>query len=129
MKLRIKGNTLRLRLTRPEVARLHDTGRVEDAITFGAEPGETLTYALEASPDAAEVSARLSDGRITVWLPSDAARRWADTDQVGIEAEQRTGAGDGSAALQILVEKDWACIDGREVDADAFPNPLEGRAC
>ncbi|HEX5832176.1 MAG TPA: hypothetical protein VFY16_14430 [Gemmatimonadaceae bacterium] len=129
MKLRIKGNTLRLRLTRSEVARLSDTGRVEDAIAFGAEPGETLTYALEASPDAPTVGARLADGRITVRLPADAARRWVDTDQVGIEAEQRTGAGDREAALQILVEKDWACIDGREVDADAFPNPLEEHAC
>ena len=55
MKLRIQGNSLRLRLTRNEVAQLHDGGRVESSIEFG--PGRTLTYALESAPHAASVIA------------------------------------------------------------------------
>jgi hypothetical protein len=40
MKLRLQGNSVLLRLTRPEVERLRETGLVEVSVDFGA--GETL---------------------------------------------------------------------------------------
>ena len=127
MKLRIRGNTLRLRLTRAEVARLGETGRVTDAIVFGAGPGEALTYAVETSAAVAEVGATFSGGHITVLLPERLARTWLDTEQVGISAEPTTGADAGAAGrLEILVEKDFACLDRRDDDADAFPHPRAG---
>ena len=60
MKLRIQGNSLRLRLTRTEVTQLHDSGHVESSIQFA--PGRSLTYALEGSPHATSVTASF-DGR------------------------------------------------------------------
>ncbi|HNY40926.1 MAG TPA: hypothetical protein PKJ41_11040, partial [Bryobacteraceae bacterium] len=42
MKLRVKGNSLRLRLTRPEVVRLREDGLVEESADFGA--GATFVY-------------------------------------------------------------------------------------
>ena len=113
MKLRLKGGTLRLRLTRPEVDRLGDGGRVEEVTAFG--PGERLVYDVESSAEASAVGARFADGRITVRIPAAAARTWAASDAVGISGTQGT--------LTILVEKDFACLDRRDEDADAFPHP------
>ena len=38
MKLRIKGNSLRFRVTQSELAKLVELGRVEETIYFGPEP-------------------------------------------------------------------------------------------
>ena len=45
MKLRIQGNSLRLRLTQKEVAQLCEWGRVESVVEFS--PGQELVYLLE----------------------------------------------------------------------------------
>jgi hypothetical protein len=42
MKLRIQGNSLRLRLTQKEVARVRNGGLVESVIEFA--PGRSLAY-------------------------------------------------------------------------------------
>ena len=122
MKLRIRGNSLRLRLSRREVTELAEQGRVEDAIAFGAGPASRLVYALAVSDEAPAAFAHLEGGRIQVTLPTASAREWTSSDRVGIEAEQPNG--DGSV-LRILVEKDFECLVTRpgEDDRDAYPNP------
>lgn len=111
MKLRISGDSVRLRLTRSEVARFAASGEVEDAVHFGG--GSKLTYALQATDSVEQPRASFSDGRIAVVVSKADAQKWATTDQVGIE-------GDG-----IVVEKDFQCMHGdKERDADAYPNPL-----
>jgi len=124
MKLRIRGNTLRLRLSRGEVNDLAERGEVREAIAFGPTATERLGYAIVASDDATVTSARLSGGSVEVFVPRALAREWATNETVGIEAEQAIGAG---LSLQILVEKDFACLTPRkgEDDTDAFPNPNE----
>lgn len=119
MKLRIRGNSLRLRLSRSEVEAFDKEGLVEDSVRFG--PGARLVYALERSVEGA-LSARLQDGRVSVTIPSELAGSWCRTDQVGLEAEQPTGDGE---TLRILVEKDFTCLKTRsgEDESDAFPNP------
>ncbi len=47
MKLRIKGNSLRLRVSPSEVARLLETGRIEETIHLSSDQNASLTYALE----------------------------------------------------------------------------------
>ena len=55
------------------------------------------------------------------------ALKWALTNQIGIEGEQTI---DSNTSLRILVEKDFACLDGtKEQNADTFPNPLAGQKC
>jgi hypothetical protein len=113
MKLRIRGNSLRLRLSRSEVAQLTRDGRVEDAISFGP---SKLTYVLAAS-DVDRVSAAYESNRIVVTLPKNRADAWASSDdEVGIEHQGELG---------ILVEKDWSCLKPREGedDSDAYPHP------
>ena len=111
MKLRFHENTLRLRLSRNDVAKFATTGSVEETLTFGA--GRSLSYRIEAG-SVPEVSASFIGSRIAVHVPNSQARRWAETSQVGIEA----------STLKILIEKDFQCLheDGA-VDPEAFPNP------
>jgi hypothetical protein len=117
MKLRIRGSSIRLRLTQGEVADLAAKGRIEEATVFGG--GERFGYALVASAGATSVGARFVGGAIEVTVPAARARAWAASDEVGIEGE------DG--ALRIAIEKDFKCLTPRtgEDDADAFPNPNE----
>lgn len=123
MKLRIRGNTLRLRLTQTEVATLADAGEVCEHTAFGG--GSALCYCLRADARASRVAARFADGRIDVAVPAAIVAHWATSEQVSIEAEQPTG---GDAPLALLIEKDFACLAERpgEDDSDAFPHPSAG---
>ena len=118
MKLRIRGSSVRLRLTQQEVLAVGRGERVEECVDFA--PGERLVYALESSGDV--VSARFRDGQVTVCIPPLLAREWSASDRVGIEAVQTLVAG---VTLRLLIEKDFACLTARvgEDDKDAFPHP------
>lgn len=114
MKLRIKGNSIRLRLLRNEVAALVEKGFISEETTFSTGPGRTFYYGLIASDEADDIQAKFEGDRIMIVLPRNTAEKWANSETVGIEASQ--------GGLEILVEKDFAC-PGRPGDpdnADAF---------
>jgi hypothetical protein len=117
VKLRIRGDSLRLRLTRSELRQLRETGSVVETIHFGA---SALEYEL-CSADVPAPVARFAGNRIQVSLPRAQANAWADGDEVGIAAEQALEHG----SLALLIEKDFRCLAPRagEDDGDAFPNP------
>lgn len=115
MKLRLNGNTLRLRLNRAELANLATSGRVADSIAFG--PGTRLVYSLEIDRSASKARAAYEPGQIRVLVPEADARDWISTDRVGIESAPSTGP-------SILIEKDFQCLHRDADDPDAYPNPL-----
>lgn len=120
MKLRLRENSIRLRLLQSEVSELRIHGIVSEKIQFGA--FQTLIYTIKVSRRAEEISARFEDGEITVEIPASAARDWTETNLIGLETEQKINENTG---LKITIEKDFACPD-RPADADnadAFPNP------
>lgn len=119
MKLRIQGNSLRLRLNQSEVAQFSKTGFVEDRIQFG--PGAKFVYTLEASSSLPEPQASYQDSWLRVEIPAAAAKEWYTTDRVSLSGEQPIEAGQ---VLSILIEKDFQCVHG-DRDPDAFPNPIE----
>lgn len=119
MKLRLKGDTLRLRLSRTEVATLAAEGVVEDAVHVA--PGAVLRYRLHADPGADALAASWQDGTLTVHLPAAWAGPWAANDEVGFEGTQDAGAGH---TLALLVEKDFACLHEVRDEPDAYPNPF-----
>jgi len=122
MKLRIQGNSSRLRVSRLELASFSDTGVLEETVRFGRGEKAKLTYLLMRSTDGADVDVMSSDGRVAVLLSAGTALTWAETEQVGISADVDLGA---QGTLSILVEKDFACLDRSDADnADTFPNPL-----
>ncbi len=118
MKIRIKGNSLRYRLTKSEVSTLAEQGSIEEKTEF---PGNTLTYAITASA-LGELIAEFKQSTITLNIPKDTLARWANTDQVGIESHMPLP--DGSSFF-LLLEKDFKCIDvnANEDQSDFFENP------
>ena len=121
MKLRIRGNSIRLRLGQSEVRRLRTAGIVEEFTAFGPSKKQHFGYSLCASTTELDVSASFVDQRIVVGVPADIIHRWATTDQISIHGLQHTGEGD----LQILIEKDFECLEAPsdESQEDAFPHP------
>lgn len=119
MKLRIKGNSIRLRLLRSEVDRFAAEGRISDELRFGT---NALRYSLLMSDEAESIYSRFENNEITVFIPARAARNWTTGEMVGFETVQAIDGGEG---LTILVEKDFVCVDRPEDPdrADAFPNP------
>ncbi len=119
MKLRIKDNSIRLRLTKSEVAELADKGSFESQINFG--PDGKMTYAIiETSTDFIDV--KYEPNRIEVQVPKNKMDNWVNTDLVSIKyLKELFDAPD----LQILIEKDFACLTERtgEDESDAYPNP------
>jgi hypothetical protein len=123
MKLRIKGNSIRLRLSQSEVSGFAQNAAVEDRISFG---NRRLSYALLRLNEAEEVYARFENDRIEIIVPAATAEQWTRTTQIGFGAEQNLPGGE---TLKILVEKDFACLTEREDETDAFPHPQAGQAC
>jgi len=118
MKLRIRGNMVRVRLTQSEVARLAEGGRVEQTTTFS--PASKLVSSVETS-GAKQSIAKFDGANLAVILPFAQVRRWATSDDVGIDETQSVG---GGQFLRLLIEKDFECMHSRaEQDTDAFPNP------
>ncbi|MDH3350147.1 MAG: hypothetical protein OEM60_05605 [Gammaproteobacteria bacterium] len=120
MKLRIRDNSIRLRLTRGEVDTLRDAGLVGGRTVFPA--GREFQYVLESSPAVVSPGAFLSDSVMTVRLPEATVLAWATTEQVSIHGEQLLQDGD---TVSILVEKDFTCLAPRdgEDESDMFPHP------
>ena len=120
MKLRIRDNSVRLRLARGEVDALRDNGLVTARTAFPG--GREFTYVVESSPASVNPGAFFSDSVITVRLPETTVLAWANSEQVSITGEQRL---DDSESLSILVEKDFACLAPREGedDSDMYAHP------
>jgi hypothetical protein len=114
MKIRIKGNSLRYRLTRSEVKRFTDEGYLEETTTFGF---SQLKYALQVIA-CGNLFADFENNSITLFMPEFLLREWATTDIVGFN-----NTADG---LHLLIEKDFMCLDLiAEDQSDNYPNPLK----
>ena len=126
MKLRIKGNSLRLRITPSEMARLLEAGRIDETIHFAAHADARLTYALEHRPDAPVLTVRHSPQEVAVVLSSAEVRRWASGTDVGIYGQTPVKSG----PLEVAVEKDFACLDKSDAEnGDTFTHPHQGAPC
>jgi hypothetical protein len=124
MKLRIRGDSVRLRLRQAEVRELLATGFIEESTTFS--PEATLRYRLETGGGL--LRAVFESNRLCVTVPHAAAKRWASSEQVGISDDQPAGQ---ERMLRILIEKDFACKEGNSLEPqeDAFENPAGSTSC
>ena len=121
MKLRVRGNSIRLRLKRNEVERLAAGHKLAEETDF---PESAFGYSLELS-DNEDMEASFENGSIAVSMPREIIPEWADTDLVTLYSEQKL-SGDGM--LKILVEKDFSCLEpghhrNCEDDEDTYPHP------
>lgn len=118
MKIRIKGASLRLRLSRPEVDTLIGEGEIMETTPF---PNASLQYVLRKSQEGISVDASLSDNVITVLVPAALIAGWNVDDRVGFEANVPLPGGN---SLYVLIEKDFQCLDNTiEDQSQNYPNP------
>lgn len=120
MKLRIKDNSLRYRLTKSEVEQLYTQGEVTGQTEFHT--GQSIFFYRLVAADLTHPCAEFKGGGITVHLPDSLLKEWATTDQVGISYTQENDEDEG---LKILIEKDFVCMVTREDEDpnDLYPNP------
>ena len=119
MKIRIKGNSLRYRLTKSEVENFFSTGYVEEKINFG---NSVLIYSLKKS-EQDHLSALFDNNKITLYFPSSFINKWINSDLTGFEYNLKMEGSD--KPLYLLVEKDFTCLDKTNEDqSDNYPNPL-----
>jgi len=120
MKLRIRGNSIRLRLSKRDVKIFKEKMKVEDSIYFA---GGTLTYSL-LTADIPKLKCDFDGSNIQVWIPHELGEVWVNSQLVGME--HLDDARDGEP-LRILVEKDFQCLHVRinEDESDAFPRPVQ----
>lgn len=121
MKVRIKGNTLRLRVSRSELAKLLRGERVEDSIQFTAAPESRLSYGLQAAQQSQPVAIEWKPQSMIVSIAQERVKQWCAEGEVGVYATIDLGT---AGSLAVAIEKDFACLDGSdEENADSFANP------
>lgn len=112
MKIRIKDNSIRFRLTQSEVAELDKNGIISSYTEF---PNQTFTYAIERTKEDA-FSAAFSENRMVLRMPAPMVHEWVSSDRVGFDGQ--------SGKIKILIEKDFVCLDNTlEDQSDNYPNP------
>ncbi len=119
MKLRIRGNSLRIRLTRSEVNNFAQVGYLEEKTEFGS---NSLIYALQAKEGIDFIKAAFEGNKITLFVPASLPAIWAANEVVGYDNSLDT---DNNNKLYLLLEKDFKCIDAPpgEDQSDNFENP------
>lgn len=118
MKIRIKGNSVRLRLSKSEVNTFASEGYIQEHTQFG---NTRFTYALKQI-EANEMTAEYADNTITIHLPTAMANEWTKTEKVGFDTNMKLADGN---ELYLLLEKDFQCLDNSiEDQSDNYENPL-----
>lgn len=123
MKIRIKGNSIRYRLTKTEIDDFGKQGWLEEKTEFLN--GTVFQYRLEKKADIENMKAVFSDNKICIFIPEKMAVDWTTTDMVGFEHKMKL---DDDKELFLLIEKDFVCLDDTfEDQSDNYPNP--NKAC
>ena len=128
MKLRIKGNSIRLRVMRSELERLQAGQRLEESVQFAPTIDGVLRYslALDASTSV-PISVSFRSHEIATLISREQLDGWSVEAQVGLYATLPITA---NTSLEVAIEKDFACLDSNDADnADTFANPLTGATC
>ena len=122
MKLRIKGNSLRIRLTKSEVSKLAEIGYLEETTVF---PNGLLVYTLQKSNETSVLFASFENNTIKMFVPNDFVKEWPGNNVVGIDSKMQLP---NNELLYLLLEKDFVCLDETTEDqSDHFENP--NKAC
>lgn len=118
MKIRIKGNSIRYRLSKSEVTKLAETGYLEEQTLF---PQNRFVYALQMVDNQQELAADFTGNKICLYIPAAFVKDWSDNNTIGIDSRIALTETD---RLYLLVEKDFICLDETTEDqSDNYENP------
>jgi hypothetical protein len=119
MKLRIEGNSVRLRVKKSDLEKLKKDGIVRESVAFLK--GFHLYYELKTDTKIKTIEASFSSGTIAVSIPLSMSDAWIDTEQVGLENTAENG-------FYVLIEKDFPCKTRVDEDKnDLFQELTENR--
>jgi hypothetical protein len=122
MKIRIKDNSVRFRLTKSEVKQLCEEKLISSATSFNK---ASLIYAIEVRENITELSADFENNKITLFFPATEATTWYESDLITYQNNMLL---DNGIALKLLLEKDFVCLDHSDEDqSDNYENP--GKVC
>lgn len=106
MKIRIKDNSIRFRLTQGDVKEFKETGKVQATTAF---LNNTFYYTLEKTT-LPNLQATFQDNNIQINIPINIADNWTNTDNIGFTENILIK---DNLYLKILVEKDLKCLEPR----------------
>jgi hypothetical protein len=119
MKIRISGNSIRIRLSKPEVEKLRTKGSLEDKTSFGTTT--YFSYAVERKDGIKTLSANYHQNKITLMVPETLVKDWPENTVVGFDSHQTINE---TETLYLLLEKDFKCLDPTlEDQSNNFENP------
>lgn len=120
MKLRIKGNSIRMRLSKTEVEELVSGSLLHDSTSFG---NNSFGYAVQPVNRGESLTAGFDKNIITLYVPASLLKEWSTNSIVGFEASMPL---ENSGKLHLLLEKDFKCLDESFDDqSDFFDNPAK----
>lgn len=118
MKLRIKANSVRIRLTKTEVNKLATESYLQEVTVL---PGQTFIYAIKSDDNATALTIAYENNILTMMVPKSFAANWHQNDIVGMDAWMQVNE---KEKLYLLLEKDFVCLDETAEDqSDNYENP------
>jgi hypothetical protein len=118
MKLRIEGNSIRLRVKKSDLEKLKSDGMIGETVAFS--DNLYFYYKLKTMQHLQKIKGEFLQNSIQVTIPLSMANEWMDTEQVGIEHTLDSG-------LKILIEKDFPCKTRDDEDKNDLFQDLVGK--
>lgn len=120
MKIRIKGNSVRIRISKSELSEFAQKGVLQEETDFGL---QKFSYKLISRNQESPLDAAYTGQSIEIYVQQTEAQNWAQTELVGIKHYKSL---DNGTSLFLLLEKDFKCIDNEAMEdqSDNFENPL-----
>ncbi len=118
MKIRIKGDSVRFRLTQTEVKSLSTNGEIYDNTNFGS---QVFSYGVTLKSNTDQLRISFENNRVTLEMPETTGKVWFENDIITYDHTIKTTFGN---ELYLLLEKDFTCLDNTiEDQSDNYPNP------
>lgn len=117
MKIRIRGNSVRFRLTKTELEQLCRERSIEERTNFTT---QDFIYEVKAT-EIDELNIQFDSNKISLQISNALLENW-DTDQrIGFSHTISTTNG---KSIDLLLEKDFTCLEDRgEDESNNYPNP------
>ena len=117
MKIRIRGNSVRFRLTKNEVEQLCRENFIEERTNF---PHMDFVYQVKAA-EVELLNIDYLNNIISLQVSNTLLENWETNDRVGFSNSVVTSQG---KTIDLLLEKDFTCLEDRgEDESNNYPNP------
>lgn len=118
MKIRIKGNSVRFRLTKSEVETLALNEEIFETTNFGK---TKFSYGVVLNTSIDDLQIKYHENFMILEVPYKKGKSWHTNAIIGFNHVQKTASAD---EIMLLLEKDFTCLDNTlEDQSDNYPNP------